>query len=85
MPSTILRPLALGLSSSLLMLVQAAVAADGEAIIQKGGASPAATPCMSCHGADGRGMAAGGFPRTSTFHATISISRPGKLMPKIAA
>lgn len=63
MPSTILRPLALGLSSSLLMLVQAAVAADGEAIIQKGGASPAAMPCMSCHGADGRGMAAGGFPR----------------------
>lgn len=57
------RPLHLYLSASLLMLAVQARAADGEAIIQKGGANPAAMPCMSCHGADGKGMAAGGFPR----------------------
>ncbi|WP_300444738.1 c-type cytochrome [Zoogloea sp.] len=59
------RPLALilCLSASLLTLSLQARAADGEAIIQKGGANPAAMPCMSCHGADGKGMAAGGFPR----------------------
>lgn len=51
------------LSASLLTLSVPARAADGEAIIQKGGANPAAMPCMSCHGADGKGMAAGGFPR----------------------
>lgn len=54
---------ALCLSASLLTLSVSARAADGEAIIQKGGANPAAMPCMSCHGADGKGMAAGGFPR----------------------
>lgn len=54
---------ALCLSASLLTLSVPARAADGEAIIQKGGANPAAMPCMSCHGADGKGMAAGGFPR----------------------
>ena len=59
------RPLALTLclSASLAALSVPARAADGEAIIQKGGANPAAMPCMSCHGADGKGMAAGGFPR----------------------
>ncbi|HQA11210.1 c-type cytochrome [Zoogloea sp.] len=54
---------ALCLYASLLTLSVPAGAADGEAIIQKGGANPAAMPCMSCHGVDGKGMAAGGFPR----------------------
>ena len=57
------RPLALILCLSAPLLTLQARAADGEAIIQKGGANPAAMPCMSCHGADGKGMAAGGFPR----------------------
>ncbi|MBS0371170.1 MAG: c-type cytochrome [Proteobacteria bacterium] len=57
------RSLAFCLSASLLALPLQAGAADGEAIIQQGGANPAAMPCMSCHGADGKGMAAGGFPR----------------------
>lgn len=38
-------------------------AVDGEAIMQKGGSKPAALPCITCHGADGKGMAAAGFPR----------------------
>lgn len=61
---------ALCLSASLLTLSVPARAADGEAIIQKGGANPAAMPCMSCHGADGKGMAAGGFPRLAGLPET---------------
>jgi len=45
--------------------LSAAIAADGETIMQRGGANPAALPCMTCHGADGKGLAAGGFPRLS--------------------
>lgn len=56
-------PLALGLCMSLLAWNVQAQTGEGGAIIQKGGANPAALPCMSCHGADGKGMAAGGFPR----------------------
>ncbi len=37
--------------------------ADGLAIYTHGGAKPAAMACASCHGADGMGMAAAGFPR----------------------
>jgi thiosulfate dehydrogenase len=37
--------------------------ADGETIYQRGGAQPAAMACVSCHGPDALGMAAGGFPR----------------------
>jgi len=50
----------LGLAALLPLL---ALAADGMDIMQKGGANPAAPPCMTCHGADGKGMAASGFPR----------------------
>lgn len=47
----------------LLLSPVLARAADGESIMQKGGGNPAAMPCMTCHGTDGKGMAAGGFPR----------------------
>ena len=50
----------LGLAALLPLL---ALAADGMDIMQKSGANPAAPPCMTCHGADGKGMAASGFPR----------------------
>jgi cytochrome c553 len=46
-----------------LLLPLLANGADGESIMQKGGSSPAAMPCISCHGIDGKGMAAAGFPR----------------------
>ncbi len=55
-----------GLCQLLLFLpLAAAVAADGETIMQRGGANPAALPCITCHGADGKGMAASAFPRLS--------------------
>jgi cytochrome c553 len=55
-----------GLCHLLLLLpLSAAIAADGEAIMQRGGSNPAALPCITCHGADGKGMAASGFPRLS--------------------
>jgi len=38
-------------------------AADGEAIMQRGGSNTAAMPCITCHGTDGKGMAAAGYPR----------------------
>lgn len=38
-------------------------AADGETIMQRGGSNPAALPCITCHGTDGKGMAAAGYPR----------------------
>jgi len=46
-----------------LLLPLLAHAADGQSIMQKGGANPAALPCISCHGTDGKGLAAAGFPR----------------------
>lgn len=46
-----------------LWLPLLAHAADGAAIMQKGGANPAALPCITCHGTDGKGLAGGGFPR----------------------
>ncbi|MEI6803413.1 MAG: c-type cytochrome [Burkholderiales bacterium] len=41
----------------------AAFAADGEAIMLKGAANPTALPCITCHGADGKGTPSAGFPR----------------------
>lgn len=40
-----------------------AQAADGQKIFTQGGANPAAMACLGCHGPDGRGVAAAGFPR----------------------
>jgi cytochrome c553 len=39
-----------------------AQALDGKKIFMEGGAQPGAMPCVACHGADGSGMAAAGFP-----------------------
>jgi cytochrome c553 len=44
-------------------------AADGEAIMTHGAANPAAMPCISCHGPDGKGMPAAGFPRLAGLPA----------------
>jgi cytochrome c553 len=42
---------------------------DGETIIQNGGSNPSALPCITCHGPDGKGMAAAGFPRLAGLAA----------------
>ena len=46
-----------------LLLAMPAQAADGQKVYRQGGANPAAMACTTCHGADGLGMEAGGFPR----------------------
>lgn len=55
--------------SALIFPPLLALAADGESIMQKGGSNPAALPCITCHGADGKGMAAAGFPRLAGLPA----------------
>jgi cytochrome c553 len=44
-------------------------ATDGETIMTHGATNPAAIPCISCHGPDGKGMAAAGFPRLAGLPA----------------
>ena len=53
------------LAGSIFLGLSCVVQAEtlGDAIMQKGGADPQALPCMTCHGADGKGMASAGFPR----------------------
>ncbi|MCW3148468.1 c-type cytochrome [Stutzerimonas stutzeri] len=52
-----------------LMLAMQVQAADGQKIYTQGGANPAAMACVMCHGANGEGMAAGGFPRLAGLSA----------------
>lgn len=47
----------------LCLIPMAALALDGETIMIKGAANPAAMPCITCHGADGKGTPSAGFPR----------------------
>jgi cytochrome c553 len=77
-----------------LLLAMQAQAADGQTIYQKGGANPAAMACATCHGADGLGMAAGGFPRLAGLSGGYvakqladlrSGSRSSPIMQPIAA
>lgn len=46
-----------------------ASAVDGEAIMTHGATNPAALPCITCHGPDGKGMPAAGFPRLAGLPA----------------
>ena len=62
MPSLNIRRAA-HLVGAVLLLPLAAAAASGESIMVHGGANPAALPCVTCHGPDGKGIAAAGFPR----------------------
>lgn len=52
-----------------LLLAMQAQAADGQKLFAQGGANPAAMACVTCHGANGEGMAAGGFPRLAGLSA----------------
>ncbi|MBV6288215.1 c-type cytochrome [Pseudomonas aegrilactucae] len=57
------------LSSLLVFVAQLATAADGQKIFTQGGQNPAALACMGCHGPDGLGLAAAGFPRLAGLPA----------------
>ena len=69
-------------------------AADATAVYSKGGTNPAAMACATCHGAEGEGMAAAGFPRLAGLSANYmrkqladfaSGSRANLIMQPIAA
>ncbi|NER60117.1 cytochrome c4 [Pseudomonas sp. MAFF212428] len=57
------------LSSLLVFSAQAAKATDGQKVFTQGGENPAAMACMSCHGPDGGGLVAAGFPRLAGLPA----------------
>lgn len=44
-------------------------AADGQKVFLQGGGNPAAMACLGCHGVDGKGVAAAGFPRLAGLPA----------------
>ncbi|MGF6395930.1 c-type cytochrome [Pseudomonas plecoglossicida] len=57
------------IGSMLVLAWPLAHAADGQKIFTQGGANPAAMACLGCHGADGKGIAAAGFPRLAGLPA----------------
>jgi len=57
------------IGSVLILAWPLAHAADGQKIFTQGGANPAAMACLGCHGADGKGIAAAGFPRLAGLPA----------------
>lgn len=57
------------IGSALLLLLGNAHALDGKKLFAEGGSQPGAMPCVACHGADGLGLAAAGFPRLAGLPA----------------
>ena len=57
------------MGGALLLLLGNAYALDGKKIFNEGGSQPGAMPCVACHGADGLGLAAAGFPRLAGLPA----------------
>ena len=53
----------------------AAIAVDGQSIMTNGGSNPAAVPCISCHGIDGKGTPAAGFPRLAGLPADYIVKQ----------
>jgi len=65
-----MKPLSHVVIGSLLILGwPSAHAADGQKIFNQGGQNPAAMACLGCHGPDGKGIAAAGFPRLAGLPA----------------
>lgn len=60
-----------------LLLAPQVQAADGQKLLTQGGANPAAMACAGCHGADGMGMAAAGFPRLAGLSAGYLAKQMG--------
>lgn len=82
------------LAGILAASITTAQAADPVAVYTKGGANPAAMACVTCHGAEGEGMAAAGFPRLAGLSAeymqkqladVASGDRANPIMQPIAA
>lgn len=57
------------MGGALLLLLGNAHALDGRKIFTEGGSQPGAMPCVACHGADGLGLTAAGFPRLAGLSA----------------
>lgn len=79
---------------ALSLIPGVAIAVDGEAIMTHGASNPAALPCITCHGPDGKGMPAAGFPRLAGLPAEYiskqlrdfrSGSRENPIMQPIAS
>ena len=65
-----------GLAGLLLLVATTyAQAADPVAVYTKGGAQPAAMACITCHGAEGEGIDAAGFPRLSGLSADYMMKQ----------
>ncbi|WP_460415692.1 c-type cytochrome [Pseudomonas sp. microsymbiont 2] len=65
-----MNPLSRVVIGSLLILAwPSAHAADGQKVFNQGGQNPAAMACLGCHGPDGKGIAAAGFPRLAGLPA----------------
>jgi len=82
------------LAGLLIAISVSTQAADPAAVYSKGGAKPAAMACATCHGAEGEGMAAAGFPRLAGLSAVYmqrqladfaSGDRANPIMQSIAA
>lgn len=78
----------------LLASCMPALAADPMVVYTEGGANPAALACITCHGAEGEGVAAAGFPRLAGLSAeymkkqladVVSGDRANPIMQPIAA
>lgn len=72
-----LRRFAMGVLGALMTggLASTAWAVDGEAVMVHGGNNPAALPCITCHGADAKGIAASGFPRLAGLPAAYIVKQ----------
>lgn len=57
------------MGSALMLLLGTAHALEGTKIFVQGGSQASAMPCMACHGAEGEGLAAAGFPRLAGLPA----------------
>lgn len=65
-----MNPLSRVVIGSLLILAwPSAHAVDGQKVFTQGGQNPAAMACLGCHGPDGKGIAAAGFPRLAGLPA----------------
>ncbi|QJI21281.1 MULTISPECIES: c-type cytochrome [unclassified Pseudomonas] len=81
------------MGGALLLMLGSAQALEGKKVFSEGGAQPGAAACMACHGADGLGLAAAGFPRlaglsaaylTKQLHDFKSGTRSNPVMTSLA-
>ncbi len=57
------------MGGALLLILGSAHAQEVRNVFTQGGSQPGAAPCVACHGADGLGLAAAGFPRLAGLPA----------------